>query len=42
VLSEESDDSQKDPVELEKKEELEEEANAENMVAVNRPVDCTQ
>ena len=38
----EGDDGQEDPIELEKKEELGEEANPENMVAVDRPVDCTK
>ena len=31
-----------DPIELEKKEEFEKEADQEICVAVDRPVDCTQ
>ena len=38
----EGEDGQEDPVEVEKKEELREEANTENMVAVDRLIDCTQ
>jgi len=37
----EGDDCQEDPVEVEKKEELGEEANSENMRAIDMPVDCT-
>ena len=38
----EENDGQKNPVELKKKEKLGEEVNLENMVEVDRPVDCTQ
>ena len=38
----EGDDGQEDSVEVEKKEEPGEETNLENMVVVDRPVDCTQ
>ena len=38
----EGDDCLEDPVEVDKKEELGEEANPKNMVTVDRPVDCTQ
>ena len=38
----EGDDDQEDPVEVKKKKELGEESNSENMVAVDKHVDCTQ
>ena len=38
----EGDDGQEDPVEVEKKEEFGEEANSKNMMAVDRPADCTE
>ena len=42
LVFQEGDDGQEDPVEVEKKKELREEVNLENMVAVDKPVDCTQ
>jgi len=38
----ERDYCQEDPVEVEKKEEPREEANSRNMMAVDKPVDCTR
>ena len=38
----EGNNDQEDPIEVDKKEELGEEANLKNMVTVDMPVDCTQ